>query len=215
MALNTDTKQVYPAGFLPLILASASLYRQQQLKTLNIPFQTAPANIEENQQTNEAFEAMAGRLSQQKAHATAHRFPQHLIIGSDQVATQGTSLLRKPGNVNQAFKQLRLASGNAVVFHTGLALLNTQTGHCQQSVETVKVSFRHLTDAQIETYLSLEQPFDCAGSFKAEGLGISLIAKIECRDFNALIGLPLMALVDMLENEGITLPLQQNMPVNA
>lgn len=214
MALKTDSKPAYPADFLPLILASASPYRQQQLKTLNMPFQTAPANIEENQQPHEGFEAMAGRLSQQKAYAIAKRFPQHLIIGSDQVATRGSTQLRKPGNFDQACKQLRLASGNTILFHTGLTLLNTQTDHYQQSVETVKVTFRHLTDTQIETYLSLEQPFDCAGSFKAEGLGISLISKIECRDFNALIGLPLMALVDMLEKEGISLPLQQD-AVNA
>ena len=199
-----------PTGeILPLVLASSSPYRKKQLESLCIPFLTKSANITENQHVNEDLKEMAGRLSKEKARALAKAYSEHLIIGSDQVATlsnNGDSILRKPGDFNRAFQQLRQASGNTVLFHCGLSLLNSKTGRCQQIVETVKVDFRQLSDTQIENYLTIEQPYDCAGSFKSEGLGICLIEKIECRDFNALIGLPLMALVDMLANENMTIP---------
>ena len=207
---NPDLSTAPTGELLPLVLASSSPYRKKQLESLSIPFLTEAANIQENQHTNEGLKKMAGRLSVEKAHALGGYYPQHLIIGSDQVATlsnKSGSILGKPGDFNRAFQQLRQASGNTVLFHCGLSLLNTRTGLCQQKVETVKVKFRQLSDAQIENYLTIEQPYDCAGSFKSEGPGICLIEKIECRDFNALIGLPLMALVDMLANEGMVIPI--------
>ena len=207
---NPDLGTAPTGELLPLVLASSSPYRKKQLESLCIPFLTEAANIKENQRTNEDLKKMADRLSAEKAHALEGAYPEHLIIGSDQVATlsnKSDSILGKPGDFNRAFQQLRQASGNTVLFHCGLSLLNTRTGLCQQKVETVKVKFRQLSDAQIENYLTIEQPYDCAGSFKSEGLGICLIEKIECRDFNALIGLPLMALVDMLTNEGMIIPI--------
>lgn len=193
---------------LPLILASSSKYRGQILSKLKLPFTAIAAGIDESAQANESPNNLAKRLSIAKAKELAPNHPQHLIIGSDQVAEINGQIFSKPNGPTQAKEQLKLSSGNKVVFSTGVALLNTQTGAQHYGCEITTVTFRDLTDQQIEHYLEVEQPFDCAGSFKSEALGILLIDRIQSRDPNSLVGLPLMLLLDFLYAEGITLPLR-------
>ncbi|MGH8494056.1 MAG: Maf family protein [Moraxellaceae bacterium] len=189
-----------------LLLASSSPARRQLLSRLGLPFQHESPDIDESPLPEEAVDALAARLSEAKARALAHRYPDHLIIGSDQTLSLSGQTLGKPGNHANAVIQLQKLSGHTVTFHTGLCLLNTANGHCQLAVETYTVSFRPLTDAAIERYLHAEKPYGCAGSFMAEGLGISLFREFSGRDPNSLIGLPLMALVDMLHVEGLQIP---------
>jgi len=184
-----------------LVLASTSPFRKELLQRLDIPFETASPDIDESPQPGETPEQLVARLSEQKARAVAKQFPDSLIIGSDQVATLDDNIIGKPGNHENAVKQLQNASGQRVVFYTGLCLLNTASGNTQTEVIPFSVTFRKLTDEQIENYLKKEQPYNCAGSFKSEGLGIVLFEKLEGNDPNSLIGLPLIALVDMLKNE--------------
>lgn len=186
-----------------LILGSSSIYRQQLLQRLQIPFETVSPHIDETPLLGEEPEATALRLSENKAREVAKTFPQALIISSDQVAVLGDVHLGKPLNHENAVKQLQLASGKEVIFYTALCLLNANTNQIQARVIPYHVKFRQLSVQQIENYLVKEQPYHCAGSAKSEGLGIVLIERMTGDDPNALIGLPLIALTEMLACEGI------------
>lgn len=187
-----------------LILASSSTYRAALLRKLQLPFVTDSPRIEEHQYPQESAANMALRLAQEKAREVAQRHPNSLVIGSDQVPSLNGEVLKKPGNHTNAVSQLTKCSGQTVSFYTGLCLLDTaQSGGCHSLVEQFDVKFRVLTLRQIEHYLQRDQPYDCAGSFKAEGLGISLFQSLSGRDPNTLIGLPLIALQELLHNQGI------------
>jgi MAF protein len=173
---------------------------------LRLPFTWSAPQINESQQPNEDAEALVRRLSLEKAQALSTSHPKHLIIGSDQVATLGTQILGKPHTLERASEQLMACSDNSVTFLTGLTLFNSTTSQQQTDCIAFTVHFRPLSEAQIMRYLAAEQPFDCAGSFKAEGLGISLFRSTEGGDSNSLIGLPLIRLVDMLHASGIDIP---------
>lgn len=188
----------------PLLLASSSPYRRELLQRLGLPFTCASPDIDESIQPGETAENLATRLARQKAQALASSHPGHWIIGSDQVAClpDGT-ILNKPGNHEQAVRQLTRSSGQQVTFLTGLALTNADTGASQVHCEPYQVRFRTLETREIESYLAREQPYDCAGSFKMEGLGIALFESLEGRDPNSLVGLPLIALTNMLRTWGL------------
>ncbi len=186
-----------------LVLASRSPFRRALLERLGIPFATAVSSVDEAGLPQERPEDLVLRLSAAKARAVAPSYPHALIIGSDQVACVDGAVLGKPGNRERAIEQLMRSSGRTVVFYTGLCLLHTQSGRIQCHCEPFRVRFRALTADRIAAYVDREQPFDCAGSFKAEGLGIALFERLEGEDPNALIGLPLIRLVAMLEAEGL------------
>lgn len=186
-----------------ILLASSSTYRRELLTRLGLAFEWASPDIDEDSILDESAEALVARLSLAKAKALAAEYPNHLIIGSDQVAILGDQTIGKPHTYERAFTQLRNASGNQVIFKTGLCLLNASNGQSQVRVEEFKVEFRDLSDNQIHHYLTYEQPYDCAGSFKCEGLGVALFSKLSGDDPNTLIGLPLIRLVDMLKAEGV------------
>lgn len=186
-----------------LILGSSSPFRAEILTKLGLPFITASPDIDESSLAGEQAEQLVKRLSELKAYKIAESYPKALIIGSDQVALLDGAILGKPGNHDNAVKQLTAASGNTVKFLTGLALLNSQTGHIQSVVETFEVGFKTLSSSQIDFYLRQEQPYQCAGSFKSEGFGISLFSKLNGNDPNSLVGLPLIRLISLLEAEGI------------
>jgi septum formation protein len=189
-----------------IVLASTSRYRRELLERLNLAFDVAAPEVDESPCPQEAPQALALRLACAKAHAVRHAWPDALIIGSDQVAVVGDTLLNKPGNFDNAFAQLRLMRGKAVSFFTALCLLNSQTARQQATIVPVTVYMRNLSDQQIERYLRAEQPYDCAGSARIEALGIALVERMTGDDPNALIGLPLIALCDMLRQEGIEVP---------
>ena len=189
-----------------LVLASTSPFRQQILRKLNIEFIVDAPQVDESPLPQESPEALVKRLSEAKAKNVAQRHENALIIGSDQVAVLNQQILGKPGNHENAVNQLRAASGQQVTFLTGLCLYNSATGRTQTKCVPFTVHFRQLTNDQIERYLLLEQPYNCAGSFKSEGLGISLFEKLEGDDPNTLIGLPLIELIRMLYSEGIEVP---------
>jgi septum formation protein len=188
-----------------LILASTSPYRRELLNRLQIPFETYAPDLDETPLTGETPVQTATRLAEAKARAAGARFPEALIIGSDQVATLDGLQLGKPHTHDNATRQLRMMRGRSVVFNTALCLYNSQTGSVQNRMVPFTVTFRDLGDDQIEHYLTKEQPYNCAGSAKSEGLGIALIARMEGDDPNALIGLPMIALIDMLHNEGFAI----------
>ncbi len=188
---------------LPILLASSSPYRRLILAKLGIAFEWASPDLDESPLADESAQKLVWRLSHAKAQTFASTHPSALIIGSDQVAVLDNQILSKPLTHECAFAQLRSASNCTVIFKTGLCLLNTQTGKAQIAVDDFCVHFRRLTDEQIHNYLNLEKPYDCAGSFKVEGLGISLFSKLSGDDPNSLIGLPLIRLIEMLGNEGI------------
>ena len=191
---------------LPLILASTSQFRRELLTRLQIPFSTVAPDADETPLADESPAATAERLSELKARAVAARHPDSLIIGSDQVAHIGSQRFGKPGRRENAIAQLRAMRGNTVIFHTGLCLLNTQTGKLQLKGIPTEVRFRDLTDQEIERYLDREDALNCAGSAKSEGLGIALLEYMRGDDPNALIGLPLIELSRMLRAEGVDLP---------
>jgi MAF protein len=195
-----------PAPPPTLILASSSPARKELLQRLRLPFQHASPDINERPLPGETIADMVIRLSRAKAHAVARLYPGALIVGSDQALILEGSILGKPGSHMKAREQLLQMAGREVTFHTGLCLLNTRNGRSQTTVEPYTVRFRQLPQAAIENYLLAEQPYSCAGSFKAEGLGIALFESFSGRDPNSLIGLPLMALVDFLLNEGVQIP---------
>ena len=185
-----------------LILASSSPYRRALLERLQLEFGCDSPDIDESPLAGESVETMVVRLARLKAEMVAPRHPDALIIGSDQSAALEGEILTKSGNYDNAVGQLRRASGRRIVFQTGLCLLNTRTGHLQTACVPYTVVFKTLTDAMIEHYLEKEQPYNCAGSFRSEGLGIALFERFEGDDPNALIGLPLIRLIEMLGNEG-------------
>ena len=191
-----------------ILLASSSPYRRQLLQKLGLYFEWESPDIDESHKPDESPTSMVRRLAESKARHLANNYPNRLIIGADQVATINSQIIGKPHTHTAALSQLSSFSQQEVVFLTGLCLLNPATNRIQTSVETYKVKFRELTHSQIENYLQREQPYDCAGSFKSEGLGISLFERLEGDDPNTLIGLPLIALTRMLANEGIA-PLDQ------
>ena len=189
-----------------LVLGSTSPFRKTLLEKLGIPFSTDTPNIAEARLPGEAPDELVMRLAESKAREVAHRYPEALIIGSDQVACVDGEILGKPGNRENAIAQLTAAAGKAVAFHTGLCLYDAADDRAQVSVEPFTVHFRDLSVEQIERYVDREHPFNCAGSFKSEGFGITLFSALEGRDPNALVGLPLILLVEMLAKLGITLP---------
>ena len=189
-----------------LILASTSPYRRELLERLLIPFEVAAPDIDESPLPAESPAATAERLAIAKARAVGGLFPNSLIIGSDQVAYNRDGRYGKPGSRDKAVAQLRSMSGNSIYFHTGLCLINTTTGKTQVRGVLVEVGFRALSEPEIQHYLDKEDALDCAGSAKSEGLGISLMTHVRGDDPNALVGLPLIALCDMLRAEGICLP---------
>lgn len=187
-----------------LILASSSPFRRELLSRLMVPFEVAVPDVDETPLPGEAPAALVERLAIAKARAVATRHRDALVIGSDQVAVHEGEIIGKPLTHERAVAQLRQASGKAVVLHTGLALVNGTSGRVQSEVVPYRVVFRTLTDAQIENYLRKEQPYNCAGSVKSEGLGVALLERFEGEDPATLIGLPLIRLVRMLEAEGVT-----------
>jgi len=188
-----------------ITLASTSPFRKQLLQRLAISFNTAAPDVDEDQLPGETAAALVRRLAETKARAVTGMHD-GLVIGSDQVATLGNAILGKPGTHARAREQLRKLSGNRVVFQTGLCLLNTLTGAALLDVVPYTVQFRELTDKQLERYLQHDRPYQCAGSFKSEGLGIALFKEMEGTDPSALIGLPLIRLTGMLAEFGVDLP---------
>jgi septum formation protein len=187
-----------------LILASSSEYRRHLLQKLQIPFNSISPKIDETALEGEKPHQTALRLAQEKAKKIGTEYPHALVIGCDQVATLDGVELGKPLNHQNATKQLQMMRGREVTFHSALCLYNAATGNMQADVVPYLVRFRQLTDEQIENYLNKEQPYQCAGSAKSEGLGIALMERMIGEDPNALIGLPLIKLISMLQNEGLS-----------
>ena len=186
-----------------LVLGSTSIYRKAILEKLKRPFVTAKPEIDESPLEGESPEILVARLAESKAKAVTVG-EDCLVVGSDQVAVLDGQILGKPGTKDKAIEQLMSSSGKKVSFLTGLCLLNTGTGRCQTEVDVFNVYFKSLSKAMVEDYVTKENPLDCAGSFKSEGLGIALFSKLEGDDPNSLIGLPLIRLISMLESEGVS-----------
>jgi septum formation protein len=190
-----------------ILLASSSPYRKALIERIIKKFDFASPDINEDQLDNEPLQSMSVRLAKEKALALADSYPKHLIIGSDQVAclrlNNIETQLKKPITPEQCFLQLKQCQGKSVHFYTGLCLFNARTQTIQSSVECYETKFRNLSDRQIKNYIEREPAFDCAGGFKMEGLGIALFNYIKGDDPNTLIGLPLIKLIDMLQNEGV------------
>lgn len=188
-----------------IVLASTSSYRRALLERLRLPFEVRSPQVDEARLPGETARATALRLAEAKARAVAPICPGALIIGSDQVAALGDAHLGKPGDHANAVAQLKAMRGKEVVFHTALALINSDTGTAQTAEIPTAVAFRNYSDVEIERYLAAEQPYDCAGSAKIEGLGIILVERVRGDDPSALIGLPLARLAAMLRQEGVTI----------
>ncbi len=195
-----------PSILPPIVLASSSSYRRELLTRLQLPFTCHSPDIDETPQANESAQTLVQRLALSKARALAQHYPQHIIIGSDQVAVLDGKIIGKPLHAEGATQQLSAASGRSLVFLTGLAVIDTRTQIEQVDLVPFTVHFRTLNAAQIQRYIAAEQPFDCAGSFKSEGLGVSLFQATEGSDATSLIGLPLIRLCDMLNACGIAVP---------
>ena len=189
----------------PLILGSTSRYRKELLTRLRIPFETASPDVDETPHSNESPKDLALRLALAKARAVALKHPEAVVIGSDQVADLEGTPLGKPGNHQNATLQLQRMRGKTVIFQTALSVVCIATGYERTDLAEVKVKFRDLSDAEIETYLRAEEPYDCAGSAKSEGLGIALLDAIVNDDPTALIGLPLIKTCQMLREAGVKL----------
>lgn len=193
-----------PSAIAPLILASSSAYRRELLQRLHLPFTVDVPAIDETPLPGETPAATALRLARQKAAAVAARHPGSLVIGSDQVATLDDDQIGKPGSHDAALAQLQTMRGREVVFHTALCLADGRDGSFQlEDIRTI-VKFRDLPDAELDAYLRIERPYDCAGSAKNEGLGIAILERIDSADPTALTGLPLIALTGMLRRAGVT-----------
>ena len=190
----------------PIVLASTSPHRRVLLEKLRLPFITAAPGVDESRHVQEDVATLVRRLSRAKADAVAASHRGALIIGSDQAAERDGDIVGKPGEHAKAAMQLQAASGKTVTFHTGLCLLDTRDGCYREHVDLTWVRFRVLTPAEIERYLRAEAPYDCAGSFRSEGLGISLFESIESTDPTALVGLPLLVLSRFLRECGVALP---------
>ena len=195
-----------PTSPLPLVLGSSSPFRRELLGRLGLAFECHSPDIDESARPGETPRELVARLSEAKARAVAEAWPQALIIGSDQVAVVDDAILGKPGSHERARDQLARLSGRNVTFLTGLCLYNSESDRAQLDVVPYTVEFRDLTPEQIEHYLHREQPYNCAGSFRSEALGITLFRRMQGDDPNALVGLPLIRLVDMLRQEGVVLP---------
>jgi septum formation protein len=204
MSKDNSTPHATASGR-PLILGSTSRYRKELLARLCIPFQVEAPEVDETPQAQEAPKDLALRLALAKARAVAKKYPDAVVIGSDQVADLEGEPLGKPGNHTNAVKQLKRMRGKTVIFQTALSVVCLATGFEQTDLAAVKVTFRDLTDAEIESYLKAEEPYDCAGSAKSEGLGIALLAAIDNDDPTALIGLPLIRTCHMLRAAGVKL----------
>ncbi len=204
MSKDNSTPQA-TASDRPLILGSTSRYRKELLARLCIPFHVEAPEVDETPQAQEAPKDLALRLALAKARAVANKYPDAVVIGSDQVADLDGEPLGKPGNHTNAVKQLKRMRGKTVIFQTALSVVCVATGFEQTDLAAVKVTFRDLTDAEIESYLKAEEPYDCAGSAKSEGLGIALLAAIDNDDPTALIGLPLIRTCHMLRAAGVKL----------
>ncbi|AKH19615.1 Maf family protein [Sedimenticola thiotaurini] len=189
-----------------IVLASTSPFRRELLGKLGLAFDVGAPDVDEQRHPHETPEQLVRRLAEAKAKAVARQHPDALVIGSDQVACIDEQILGKPGNRDRAIEQLSLASGKRVTFYTGLCLYNNRTDQARTSCELFHVHFRDLDKQQIERYLDREQPYNCAGSFKSEGLGIALFRRLEGDDPNTLIGLPLIRLISFLEAEGVQVP---------
>lgn len=189
-----------------LILASTSVYRRQLLERLKVPFEVANPGIAEPHLPGEAPPARSARLAAEKAQAVARSHPQALVIGSDQVAVCRGQVLDKPGSEAGSWSHLRLLSGSVADFHTAVALIGPDAGALIAFTDLTRVHFRTLSEAEIRRYVSLEKPYDCAGAFRAESLGISLFERIESADPTGLVGLPLIALSRALRQAGFELP---------
>lgn len=192
--------------FPPLVLGSTSRYRKDLLQRLQIPFETAAPDVDETPASGEAPRDLAMRLALEKARDVAKRFPHAIVIGSDQVADLGGLPLGKPLTHERALLQLQQMSGKVVIFQTAVAVVRPSTGFERCDLAQVKVQFRPLSNDEIERYLQAEQPYDCAGSAKSEGLGIALLDRIENDDPTALIGLPLIRTCALLRAAGGTIP---------
>ncbi|NIC42782.1 Maf family nucleotide pyrophosphatase [Aquabacterium sp. A08] len=189
-----------------LVLGSTSRYRRELLARLGLPFDVAPPDVDETPRSGETPAALAQRLALAKAQAVAAQHPDAIVIGSDQVADLHGTPLGKPGSHERAVAQLRQMSGQTVLFQTALAVVCAATGFAQSELAVVRVVFRDLGDAEIERYLRAEQPYDCAGSAKSEGLGIALLERIDNDDPTALVGLPLIRTARLLRAAGLVLP---------
>ena len=189
----------------PLILGSTSPYRRELLQRLRLPFEVVRPEVDETPHAGELPMALAQRLAMEKALAVARQHPQAVVIGSDQVADLDGEPLGKPGSHERAVAQLQRMSGQTVVFQTAVAVVCIESGFAEQALAQVKVQFRQLSDAAIETYLRAEAPYDCAGSAKSEGLGIALLERIDNQDPSALVGLPLIHTCRLLRAAGVPL----------
>lgn len=185
-----------------IVLASTSAYRRALLEKLGIPFTTAAPQVDETPTPGENARHLVMRLAQAKAQALSTEYPNHLIIGSDQVYVLEGKIVGKPHTEEKAVEQLLIARNTIVTFYTGLALYNSASGNLQVICEPFDVHFRHLSEQEIRNYVRKEQPLQCAGSFKSEGLGIALFDRLSGKDPNTLVGLPLISLCEMLNNEG-------------
>ncbi|NMP15568.1 nucleoside triphosphate pyrophosphatase [Thalassotalea sp. Y01] len=194
-----------------LVLGSTSPFRKALLEKLGVPFACAKPDVDETALTDESPEQLVARLAEQKANAVAAQYPDALIIGSDQVAVCDGNILGKPHTHENAIKQLQSFSGKTVTFLTGLCLYNSATQNSQVIVEPFYVSFRDLSLTEIDNYLKAEQPYNCAGSFKSEALGICLFKSLQGDDPNSLIGLPLIKLHQLLKNEGYDVLAKQSL----
>jgi septum formation protein len=192
-----------PSANRAVILGSTSRYRRELLSRLRLPFETASPDVDETPQAGETPQALALRLALAKARDVARRFPEAVVIGSDQVADLDGEPLGKPGTHERAVAQLQRMRGKTVVFQTAVAVTCQATGFEQVDLAPVRVVFRDLDDGEIEGYLQAEQPYDCAGSAKSEGLGIALLARIDNDDPSALVGLPLIRTCHMLRAAGV------------
>lgn len=186
-----------------IVLGSSSPFRKALLEKLDLEFTTDSPDIDETPLDGEQPEAMVARLAKLKAHAIAERHPNSLIIASDQCATLDGEIIGKPGDHETAIEQLNKASGRAVTFYTSLCILNSGSEQLEERVEPFHVYFRELGETQIENYLRKEEPYNCAGSFKSEGLGIALFERMEGKDPNTLVGLPLIELIKILGKFGV------------
>lgn len=189
-----------------IVLASTSRYRAQLLHRIIDDFAPIAPQVDEPELPHEAPRERAVRLAVAKARAVGAAVDNAIVIGSDQVAALGQRVLHKPGNIENAHKQLRASSGHTVDFFTGICVIDTRRQRTFEAVDHTRVAFRRLSDAEIERYLARDQPFDCAGSFKAEGAGIALFERIASGDPTALVGLPLIALTRLLRAAGVALP---------
>jgi septum formation protein len=202
--MNEESRKSALNGY-TLVLASSSPFRKSVLSRLNLPFEIFTPEIDEKPFVNESPTELVLRLSDEKARTAQATYPKALVIGSDQVAVVGDKILGKSGNHEQAVKQLQLMNGKQVDFITGLCVLNTETELAEVDALVFSVQFRQLTESKIENYLRQDTPYHCSGSFKSEGLGIVLLEKMMGNDPTTVMGLPLIRLVQMLENQGINI----------